>query len=237
CIPKFKAFIKRFPNFKSLAAAPLSEVLRLWQGLGYNRRAVYLKRIAEIVARAYGNTPLPDDPNELRKFPGVGSATAASIVVYAFNKPYPFIETNVRSVYIHHFFTKRTQREGVQQYAPTRTEPITDSDLLPLVEATMDSKNPREWFYALMDYGVYLKKQHQNPSRRSAHHVTQSKFEGSNRQLRGRIIKTLVEQEKVSIPVLAKIMKTGEKKLQKNINQLAAEGFLTQQNGSIRLSH
>jgi len=219
-IPKFLAWMKKFPDFKTLSKAPLREVLKLWQGLGYNRRAIALQRIAQKVVSEH-NGKLPNDPEILETFPGIGRATAASIVVYAYNKPAPFIETNVRTVFIHCFFKDK--------------KPIHDKDILPLVQATLDSRNPRRWFYALMDYGVYLKKLHKNPSRRSAHYVRQSKFEGSNRQVRGMILKLLLAKS-CSLQKLKLLLPNEEGRLEKNLEQLEKEGFITKYNNEFKLS-
>ncbi len=173
---KFPQFIKLFPNFKSLAAAPLSDVLSIWQGMGYNRRALYLKKAAEAVVRDYGGR-LPRTIEDLEALAGIGSATARSIAVYAWNTPVAFIETNVRAVFLHHFFAGRAG--------------VSDSKLLPFVEKALDKDNAREWHYALMDYGTMLKKQNKNPSRASAHYAKQSRFEGSVRETRGKIVRLL----------------------------------------------
>ena len=176
--PKYEQFIELFPDFEALAHAPLRSVLAAWQGLGYNRRGKYLQQIAQKVVADFNGT-LPNDPATLETFPGIGKGTAGSICAFAFNKPTIFIETNIRTVFIHSFFQNQ--------------ESVHDKELLPLIAQTVDTDNPREWYYALMDYGVHLKKLHANPSRKSKHHTKQSKFEGSDRQIRGMIIKLLTE--------------------------------------------
>jgi A/G-specific adenine glycosylase len=176
---KYMEFIERFPDFESLAGASLREVVAAWSGLGYNRRALMLKRTAEEVVARFGGR-LPSRLDELLGLPGVGPATAAEISAFAFGKAHPFIETNIRSVFIHHFYRKRTT--------------VADSEIMPLVEQTLDRGNPRRWYYALMDYGALLKRRHANPSRKSAHHVRQGRFEGSTRQARGAIIRALARR-------------------------------------------
>ena len=140
---KYEAFIDAFPDFAALAHAELSAILSLWQGLGYNRRALSLKKIAEIVMHNFGNE-LPACREALMGMPGIGNATAGALLAFAFNRPVPFIETNIRRVFIHFFFN---YREG-----------ITDSEIMPLVEQTLDREAPRQWYYALMDYGNMLAK-------------------------------------------------------------------------------
>ncbi len=164
-VGKYAGFLDRFPDFATLAAAPLQELLAAWQGLGYNRRAVALKKCAEAVTERHGGV-LPDSVDDLQALPGIGPYTARAIAAFAFGMPTVFIETNIRAAFIHHFLG---DREGVR-----------DAEILPLVAATLDRSHPRAWYNALMDYGAMLKKAHGNPARRSAHHVRQSPFKGSN---------------------------------------------------------
>jgi A/G-specific adenine glycosylase len=178
-ISKYVSFLRRFPNVAALANATLREVLMEWQGLGYNRRALALRNAAAAIVAKY-NSKLPDTLEALDDLPGVGPYTAAAVATFAFNQSHVLIETNVRSVYLHHFFPRQTS--------------VRDSQLLPYIERTLDRNDPREWYYALMDYGAYLKKTLKNPSRRSAHHAKQSLFEGSRRQLRGNILKALTQK-------------------------------------------
>lgn len=174
--PKYAHFITLFPTFDALAQAPTDLLICAWQGLGYNRRALFLRQAAQIICAEHHGI-LPDDPALLVTLPGIGKATAASITTFAFNKPTIFIETNIRAVFIHEFFTA--------------LDAVTDTQLYPLVAQTVDAQDPRRWYYALMDYGVMLKKKFKNPARSSAHHQKQSRFEGSNRQVRGHILKLL----------------------------------------------
>ena len=176
---KYSEFIAAFPDFTSLANASLQEVLRVWQGMGYNRRAVALKEIAVRVIRDF-NGMLPDSVDVLATLPGIGRATASSIAAFAFNLPAVFIETNIRRVFIHFFFQDKQN--------------IKDPDILLLVEKTLDRRNPGAWYHALMDYGVLLKRQFPGLNKRSAHYQKQTPFQGSNRQMRGRILKTLIER-------------------------------------------
>lgn len=188
-IPKFIAFMDRFPNMLSLSLASTQDLLLAWQGLGYNNRALRLREAAKQIIQKYGSE-FPKTPEEWDRLPGIGPATAAAICVYTFNQPNVFIETNIRRVFLHHFFEDSIQ--------------VDDKELLPVVNLSLDHKNPREWYWALMDYGSYLKTQIPNPNRRSKQHTIQSKFTGSTRQVRGEIIRrllvktvtqTLIEQE------------------------------------------
>ncbi len=176
-IPKYDAFLAEFPTLDALAAAPLEHVLRAWQGLGYNRRAMWLKRAAETLSERHGGQ-VPRDARALEALPGVGRTTAAGVLVFAFGSPAAYLETNVRAAYLHDFFPEQ--------------ESVADRDILPLLGLTMDREDPREWFYALLDYGAWLKRALPNPSRRSAHHKRQSHFEGSNRQKRARLLRAVL---------------------------------------------
>ena len=215
-IPKYKHFIKQFPTFAALARAKQKDVLIAWQGLGYNRRALNLKRTAESVWNTH-NGRLPKETNVLIALPGIGSYTAGAIRAFAWNLPSTVIETNIRTAYLHHFF-------------PTQKK-VSDKTLLPLIEKTSDTKNPREWYAALMDYGAHLKRTLPNPSRKSAHHTTQSRFKGSLREARGAILKTLATKH-ISEKELQE--KTGIEKgrLEKALSELEREGFIRKKRNS-----
>ncbi|MBE7446763.1 MAG: A/G-specific adenine glycosylase [Planctomycetia bacterium] len=208
---KYEPFIKAFPDFPSLVRVPLRTVFREWQGLGYNRRAIALKQIAQRVMEEFRGS-LPSSVETLITFPGIGRATASSISVFAFHKPAVFIETNIRRVFIHIFFHDKTH--------------IRDAEILPLVEKTLDTSDPRKWYYALMDYGVMLKQKYENPNRRSAHYQKQSPFQGSNRQVRGMILKVLVNESYISECELAQKLQIDQEKLKTSLVQLEKEGFI-----------
>jgi A/G-specific adenine glycosylase len=219
-IEKYEQFAGKFPDLRSLAKASLTEVLVVWQGLGYNRRALMLKKLAEeVVARFDGR--LPSDERLLMSLPGVGAYTAAAVQAFAFDLPVVLIETNVRSVFIHHFFH---DREGVP-----------DHDILPLVEAALDRNHPREWYSALMDYGSYLKTLVANPGRKSAHYTRQTQFEGSDRQLRGKILRFLVDGGKRSGVAIVASTGAGRDRVSAIIDRLVLEGLLVREKRSYRV--
>lgn len=229
---KFGPFMERFPDWQTLAKASTKEVLQEWSGLGYNRRVLYLKRIAEIITNG-GKTKgvLPKTFEGLRKLPGIGPNTAGSILAFAFNIPRPFIETNIRSVFIHAFFPDVEKKEGKRA-----CKKIHDDELMPFIEKTLDKKNPREWYYALMDYGAHLKKQLPNPSRQSAHHIRQSPFKGSNRELRGKILRTVMKKGASRQMILKRLKGYAPQAIMKNLNMLAREGFLKEKNGTYSIA-
>jgi A/G-specific adenine glycosylase len=219
--PKYDAWLAEFPTFYALANAPLRDVLSAWQGLGYNRRGMYLQKIAQRVVQDYhGN--LPQDPVVLETFPGIGKNTAGSICAFAFNLPVVFIETNIRTVYIHSFFRDKTA--------------VHDKELLPIIAQTVDQENPREWYYALMDYGVFLKQQHKNPSRKSAHHTKQSKFEGSDRQIRGMIIRLLTKHHAMSLDDIVIAIDKDVGRIKNIIEQLCDESLLKKNQKNYQIS-
>lgn len=219
-VDKYKEFTAAFPTVQSLARAPLSEIMRVWQGMGYNRRALALKRAALAIAADHGGR-VPRDVEALRRLPGIGSATARSIAAFAFNQPTVFIETNIRSVFIHHFFGNR--------------KAVSDNDIIPLAEQTLDRAHPYKWYSALMDYGVYLKKRTSNPSRKSAHYQKQSPFRGSNRQIRGAILKALVKKRSLSESALIKITGMDTKRTRACVAAMTREGILLKKKGTVSI--
>jgi A/G-specific adenine glycosylase len=218
---KFEPFIRCFPDFSTLSLVSLAEVMKEWQGLGYNRRAKYLHAIAIHVMESW-NGILPHDPDVILSLPGIGKATAGSITAFAFNIPVVFIETNIRRVFIHHFF------EGA--------DPVSDAQILPLIELTLDHLNPRDWYYALMDYGSWLAGRMPNPNRRSRQYSRQSVFEGSDRQIRGRIMKRLVSE--TSCPFDLLIGEAGGERSRGTaiLSGMIQEGLLCESEGHIRIT-
>jgi A/G-specific adenine glycosylase len=208
----FPRFIAAFPAFDSLTHASLRDVLAAWQGMGYNRRALNLKRAAEIIVSQHDGA-LPRDTAALARLPGIGKATAASIAAFAFNQPTVFIETNIRSTFIHCFFPAR--------------EEVADAELLPLVATALDPSAPRRWYNALMDFGAWLKSRHPNPSRRSRHHRGQPAFAGSDRQLRGALLRVLTARGALTMEELRQHVPVDYARLEQIAAALAHEGFVT----------
>lgn len=183
----YSQFIRRYPSFTTLAHATLTDVLRIWQGMGYNRRAKYMHETARIIVDTYAGI-LPHEPQVLITLPGIGVATAGSIACFAYNTRSVFIETNIRRVIIHHCFAQKND--------------VSDADITAQLHACLaviDARdgNYRDWYYALMDYGAYLSKMVTNPNTRSAHYVKQSKFEGSDRQIRGKLLREYLQSGQV----------------------------------------
>lgn len=208
---KYPEFITAFPDFRTLAQAPLADILTIWQGMGYNRRAISLQKCAQRVMEEYGGT-LPADVDILATLPGIGRATASSICAFAFNMPVVFIETNIRRVFIHFFFSE--------------TATVSDAEILPLAEKSVYRENPRVWYWALMDIGTALKKSVINPNRKSAHYVKQSPFEGSDRKIRGSIIALLLKTPDLPRDTIAASFTDEPDRVFRIIAALENEGFI-----------
>lgn len=208
---RFPAFLEKFPDIRALADAPLASVLAEWQGMGYNRRAAYLHRAAQVIRDVHGGT-VPETAPELAELPGIGMATAEAITAYAYNHPAVYIETNIRTVFIHFFFSD--------------VHDVRDSDILPLVSQTLPRRSARRWYAALMDYGVMIKKHFGNPGRRSAHHQKQSRFEGSHRQKRGRILKHLLSGEGGTAAAIASALDMEPELTTRILADLTREGLI-----------
>ncbi|MHC6204412.1 HhH-GPD family protein [Breznakiellaceae bacterium SP9] len=218
-VPYWERWMAKWPSPERLAGAGLDEVLREWNGLGYNRRAKYLHDGAKQITHKHSGT-VPQTRAELLNLPGIGHYTAGAIACFAYNAPELFIETNIRSVLLHFFFESQTDK-------------IDDKLLLPILEQSLDRENPRRWYYALMDYGAALKRTVVNPNRKSSHYTRQSTFKGSFRQIRGAIIRALVKdgpacakviQEHLDIPIDAQA-------LRKALDALCKDQLLTCRDG------
>ncbi len=218
---KFPPFVAAYPDSASLAAAPLPDVLSLWQGLGYNRRALALRKCAARVMQEFDGR-LPDDVDTLSTFPGIGHATASSIGAFAFNLPVVFIETNIRRVFIHFFFPGGGR--------------VSDSEILPLVEQALYREDPRVWYWALMDLGAALKKGIPNPNRRSRHYARQSAFEGSDRQVRGLVLRLLLAGGEMTGDEVARQCGGDGGRVQKILAGLERDGLIRKSGDILALS-
>ncbi|MBQ3282859.1 MAG: adenine glycosylase [Atopobiaceae bacterium] len=236
---RWQRWLARFPSIDALANAEVADVLEEWQGMGYNRRALSLRAAAQ--AMVDGGGEMPSDERELVALPGIGPATAAGIRAFAFDLPATYLETNVRTVFLHELFSD--------------AEDVPDSALLPLVRETCpkDAGNPdddpRTWYYALLDYGAHLKRTVPNPSRRSRSHVRQSRFEGSHRQKRAGVVRLLLEAHQLDggltpdqvidglsqAEVAAGREMPDPREVLGILDELAAEGFCSLERGTWRV--
>lgn len=210
-LPRFMEFISHFPSFAELANASFDAVFSRWQGLGYNRRAQHLHNLAKTVLTKYSGE-LPRCRENLRSLPGIGDYTAAAILVFAFQEPAAMIETNIRTVYHHHFFSGQV---GVR-----------DAQLMLLIEQTIDKNDCRSWFYALMDYGSRLKSLHRGIGQMSAHYKKQSSFIGSNRQARGQILSLLSRTGPCRLPQVVAEVGREKDEVKRILGSLEKEAFV-----------
>lgn len=217
-IPKYEQFLTLFPDINALAAAPLSQVLVAWSGLGYNRRAKFLWQAAQMVVTEYDGL-VPTDAVQLQTLPGIGKNTAGAIIAYSYNQPTVFIETNIRTVYIHHFFADHA-------------DAVDDKDLIELVAETVDREHPRDWYWALMDYGTYLKQTVGNLSRNSKSYTRQSAFKGSLRQIRGAVIRLLTEEKQTAAQLAAVV---SDDRLPLVLNDLEQENLIQKTDNAYHL--
>jgi len=232
-LPKYLAWFETFPDMAALAAAPLESVYAAWKGLGYNNRALRLRETAKQLCSQHGGQ-VPANEQQLLALPGIGQYTARAILAFAWEQPTIFLETNIRSALIFHFFDKNQPAAA----GTPATEKISDRQLMPLAEASLGAalargQSSRHWYYALMDYGVYLKKMEVNPSRRSRAYSRQSKFEGSLRQVRGAVLASLQIIGPSSIAALGQHTGYAPERLEQAAESLVAEGLLYYENGKL----
>lgn len=217
-IPKFQAFIAAFPDEHALASASLADVLVLWQGLGYNRRAKFLHDAAKKIV---GLGQFPETHAGLIELPGVGKNTAGAILAYSYNQPALFIETNVRTVYFHHFFTGGAI--------------VDDKQLLEVLEQTIDKEHPREFYWAVMDYGSWLKRQGAGRIQQSRHYKKQSPLKGSVREIRGEIIRQLTSGDATVQELEDRLPR--DERFAAALSGLVKDGLVTRQpNGLLHLT-
>jgi A/G-specific adenine glycosylase len=219
-IGKYREFVKRFPTFHSLATAPTSDLLSIWQGLGYNRRALLLKRCATEILLNH-NGVLPQDIAVLKKLPGIGNASAAALTAFVYNSPSVLIETNIRTVYFHFFFQTKNR--------------VHDDEIRPIIEQTLDKKNPRRWYYALMDYGAMLKRSGYKLNNKSVHYTKQSAFIGSDRQIRAKIIRMVLKKNSIPTMEIKHQLKVPNIRLNNILQSLIKDNFITINEGKIAL--
>jgi len=232
----YDSWLQRFPSIDALAAADTGEILSAWQGLGYNRRALALKRQAEKVSEGRAGI-LPASYEELQALPGVGPATAAGVMAFAHNSFAPYLETNVRSVVLHELFADRLE--------------VCDKEVMAVVKQAAEflegegfssegSKgnilDARTWNYALLDYGAWLKKAFPNPSRRSKQHTRQSRFEGSFRQKRAQLLREILSSPQQTAAELADNCTVDLEETEKVLDALFKEGFIQCDNGSYSIA-
>lgn len=210
-LPKYLQFLDQWPDFCSMATSTLSDVLLAWRGLGYNRRALAIRTIAQ-KSETFGWN-LPANYEQLLQFPMIGPASAAAIMAFSYGQNSIYLETNIRRVLIHQFHPLQEQ--------------VTDRELREDLQALLVfQSDPKQWYYALMDYGVYLKGQLVNPNRRSAHYQKQAAFANSNRQIRGLLLVVFTEQGKLPLAELYDRVPFPQERVRECLEALVREGFV-----------
>lgn len=199
-LPKFEQWMKQYPTLKILKTAQFKDILVLWQGLGYQRRAKALYELAQSYAS------VPKTYEKLLDVRGVGSYTASAVCAFAYDTfTHPVLETNIRTALIEEF------HQGEEEIH----DGLLYEDLERLVKYPKVQKvGARTWYYALMDYGAYLKQQNISHNKKSAHHVTQTPYKGSTRELRAKVLFALTHGEKLrgdarELEVLQSLQKEG----------------------------
>lgn len=250
---KYAEFIKKFPNIKSVARAEKSDVLKVWQGLGYNRRALFIKHACEEIISKHKGI-FPKDFVTLQTLPGIGPSTAGALCSFAYNLPVFFIETNVRAVILHFFFKNKENVSDKDVMVrlkkvspighPARSASVRGTEMQDLimkqrdpaspsalVQTSCGMTSPRDWYYALYDYGTFLKKSLGNKKKiilhkQSKHYNKQSKFEGSFRQKRAGVLRLKLTQPDISdIDIISKL-KITEQELEDALFSLDKDGML-----------
>lgn len=179
-LPKYKEFLHAFPDIKTLANSKDADLLAIWSGLGYWRRARFLKEACKEILKKH-NGKFPKDIPTLLSLPGIGPYTAGAIACFAFGNTDAFIDTNIRRVYLHFFFSNKKD--------------IPDSEIMMIAKKAVPKENPRDWHWALFDYGALVIKD-KKINRSSRHYTKQSKFTGSFRSYRAQALRFLLAAEK-----------------------------------------
>jgi len=237
-VPKYEVWMKKFPTVQDLAQSSVAEVLEYWSGLGYNRRALNLKKAAEKIVREF-NGVFPQTEKELTSLPGIGKYTARAVLCFAFDEQVTVVDTNVRKVILTQFFNNSGEggNSKILQISDAEITPlsrITDSEINEIAEQLLPKGKAYEWNQALMDYAASVLKKEKIPIPK------QSKFIGSHRYYRGQILKLLLQKKSVAIEEIGSFIKkeyTHDEKewLQKLLDELVDEGFILIENDTIEL--
>jgi A/G-specific adenine glycosylase len=216
-IPKYAAWLKRFPTVNALAQAPLSDVLAVWSGLGYNSRAKRLHDAAKAIVTTHGGV-VPSTEEGLRALPGIGPYTARSVLIFADNADLATVDTNIRRIILHEFDI------------PESTD---DKELFRIAERLLPKGRSREWHNALMDYGATVLTSRKSGIRPK---TTQTRFEGSRRQVRGRLLKLLIDKGTLDEKALDTAFTGSTHGWRDVAKELVEEGLIEKEKGRLRLS-
>lgn len=201
-IPKYESWLRKYSTLAKLSTATLGDVLILWQGLGYQRRAKALLTTAKL------SRTLPKKYDELRALPGIGEYTASAIIAFAYNRfDNPVIETNIRTALIEHFYKNKVV--------------IGDEVLKELLmslskDERVASLGARHFYYALMDYGAHLKSKRISHNAKSTTYKKQTRFKGSQRELRSKVLFAITHKRELP----------NDERLETVVRELLREGFI-----------
>lgn len=203
-VPRYRNWLEKWPSVESLAGASRTEVLKEWMGLGYNSRAVRLHETAKVIVDQFNGNVLEALENH-RQLPGIGPYTARAVEIFSANKDSAAVDTNIRRILIHEFSLKNP----------------SDHELQSLAEVCLPRGRSRDWHNALMDYGSLVV-----TSRRTgiAPKTKQSRFEGSDRQVRAKVLRLLLDKQ-ASFEELHKKTDAGDR-LRKILEQMVKEDLL-----------
>ncbi|MCX6787343.1 MAG: A/G-specific adenine glycosylase [Candidatus Kaiserbacteria bacterium] len=234
-IPFYKKFIKEFSTAKKLAQAPLSAVLKSWQGLGYNRRAKQLHQAAKEFPRFnLGIQNVRLNLEKLEELPGVGPYTARAIVAFALNQDVIMVETNIRTAVMHHFFPKK--KPSVAKAVEDKK--VSDKEIEKILVQVLPKGRARDWYFALMDYGAYLKKSGIKLNAKHANYTKQKKFAGSTREARGAILRALAfSRGSTSRKILNLLGPSRRAQLRVALTALQSEGLISKTGRSYTLAN
>ena len=220
-IPFYERFLKEFPAVDALARAPLSKVLKNWQGLGYNRRAKMLHQAAKGIVGEYKGR-FPESVEAIMSLPGVGPYTARAVAAFSFNQDVPVIETNIRTVIIQHFFPKKKK--------------VSDIEIEKVLTRVLPKVKSREWYSALMDYGSYLKRSGVSHNARTQQYGKQSKFSGSLREVRGAILRLLANDSAAKTRIERLFDSSRREQIREALKVLGDEGLIRSVNRTYSLA-
>jgi A/G-specific adenine glycosylase len=216
--PYYAAWMKKFPTATALAKAPLGDVLKAWQGLGYNRRGKMLHEAAKAITK---RGDFPKTVQELEKLPGIGPYTARAVMAFAHNADVVFIETNIRTAVTHHFFPRKKM--------------VKDTEVLEILAKAHPKGKSREWYAALMDYGAHLKRSGVRLNGKAKGYTKQKAFGGSDRQARGAILKELTKTNATKVRLLGLLGDNRKEQLEKQLGKLIAEGMVARKKATYQL--
>jgi A/G-specific adenine glycosylase len=217
-IAKYLEFIGRYPTVIDLANATLSDVIRIWKGLGYNRRALNLYSAGKMVVEKFGGV-FPKTEEQLCSLPGVGLYTARAVLVFAMKRDVAMVDTNIRRIITHHFFGDIPQSPRIIQAA---------------ADALVPKAKSWEWHQALMDYGALAM-----PRNRNRKQFTNTiPFKDTPRFIRGRIIDLLRDGNMRQSNLIQKCSENSKKSedfIAEQINALIREQMISKTGGVLRL--